>query len=257
MTGQRQPPPFANHFGPQAARYAHVWPGYPTALFHYLAVIARTPRVAWDCGTGNGQAAVGLAERFARVEATDPSAEMIAQAQPHPRVHYRVAQYETGLPARSVNLVSVAQALHWFDLPPFFAEVRRVLAPDGVFAAWCYALCRVEPRVDEVVDQFYRVTIGSYWPPERKHVDDGYRSLALPIDELVPPPIEMVQEWTLLEFLAYVRTWSGVAACIAARGEEPVAAFEESMRRTWGNAMLRRRVVWPLHFRIGHLRADP
>jgi SAM-dependent methyltransferase len=257
VTGPRQPPPFANLFGPQAERYAKVRPHYPPALFHYLAVMARTPRLAWDCGTGTGQAAIGLAERFARVEATDPSAEMIAQAPPHARVHYRVAQYDSGLPDASVNLVTVAQALHWFDLGPFFSEVRRVLAPDGVFAAWCYALCRVEPRVNEVLDQFYRVTLGPFWPAERRHVDDGYRTLALPIDESVPPPIEMSHDWTLLEFLAYVRSWSGVTAFIAARGEEPILAFEETMRRTWGNAVVRRRVVWPLSFRIGHLRRDP
>ncbi len=244
---------FGNYFGPQAGAYLEIRPRYPAAMFHFLAVVAPNQRLAWDCATGNGQAAVGLADRFAHVMATDPSADMIGVAIPHPRVTYRVGKYNSGLEPRSVSLVTVAQALHWFEIDPFFDEVKRILMPGGVFAAWCYGLCRIEPRVDEVVDLFYQVTLGAFWPPERKLVDDAYRTIALPIVEMAAPRFEMVEEWTMNDFLRYVRTWSGVVKCIAARGELPMTAFEEALRDRWGAPHKRRQVRWPVHFRIGHL----
>ena len=252
-----QPPPsdsFKNYFGPQAAAYLDIRPRYPAALFHYLALLAPNQRVAWDCATGNGQAAVGLADRFAQVIATDPSAEMVAQSIAHPRVTYRVGKYNSGIAAQSASLITVAQALHWLELDPFFDEVRRVLMPGGIFAAWCYGLCRIEPRVDEVVDLFAHVTLGSFWPPERKLVDEAYRTLALPLTELAPPRFEMTEEWSMAEFLRYVRTWSAVTRCIAARGELPMIAFEDALRDRWGAPTTRRPVRWSLHFRIGHLQ---
>ncbi|HLA90499.1 MAG TPA: class I SAM-dependent methyltransferase [Gemmatimonadaceae bacterium] len=245
---------FSNLFGPQAARYTEARPRYPRPLFHYLAVAARGTRVAWDCATGNGQAAVGLAERFTRVVATDASADMIAKVIPHPRVAYHVAKYDSKLPDRSANLVAVAQALHWLELDPFLDETRRVLVPGGVLAAWCYSLCRIEPRIDEIVRLFHEVTLGPFWRSDRRLVEEGYRSIALPLEEMAPPPLEMVEDWTMPQFVAYVRTWSGVANCVAARGEEPVRAFEAALRERWGMPMLRREIRWPLHFRIGRVR---
>ena len=243
-----------SYFGPQADRYAAHRPTYPLALFHYLAVTSRQTQMAWDCATGNGQAATGLALRFARVVATDASREMIAHAPPHPRVTYREARYDSGIASGTCDLVTVAQALHWLDLDPLLAEVRRVLVPRGVFAAWCYSLCRVAPAIDEVMDVFYRVTLGPYWPAQRRHVDDGYRSLALPLDELVAPPIVMSHEWSLVDLTRYVRTWSAVGQLRAARGDEPLAAFEAALRGAWGHPALRRLVTFPLSFRVGHLR---
>ena len=244
----------SNLFGPQAERYAVHRPAYPLALFHYLAVTSRQTQLAWDCATGNGQAAIGLATRFARVIASDASREMIAHAPPHPRVTYREARYDSGIASGTCDLVTVAQALHWLDLDPFLAEVRRVLTPRGVFAAWCYALCRVAPAIDEVVDVFYRVTLGPYWPVQRRHVDDGYRSIALPLDELVAPPIVMAHEWSLMQLASYLRTWSAVGQLRAARGDEPLLAFEDALRGEWGNPGLRRLVTFPLSFRVGYLR---
>lgn len=245
---------FPNYFGPQAERYAEYRPTYPSALFHYLAVTSGRTRLAWDCATGNGQAAVGLATRFARVVATDASDEMIAHAVPHPRVEYAVARHESGIAAGSCDLVTVAQALHWLDLDPFLAEVRRVLAPGGIFAAWCYSLCRIEPAIDEVVDAFYRVTLGSYWPPQRRHVDDGYRALALPLDEVVAPPLVMAHDWSLIDLARYMRTWSAVGRLRTARGDQPIVEVEHALHRVWGNPGLRRHVTFPLSFRIGQLR---
>ncbi len=255
MSQQRTPPGgFQNHFGPQASRYVEGRPRYPRSLFHYLAVTAGGTQLAWDCATGNGQAATGLAERFAHVLATDASAEMIAQAEPHPRVTYRVAKYETGLGDASANLVTVAQALHWLEIGPFVAEAKRVLVPGGLFAAWCYQLCRIEPRIDEVVRLFYEVTLDGFWSSERRHVEDGYQSIALPLEEIAPPMIEMTEEWTMPQLVSFVRTWSAARKCVAARGEEPLRAFEGALKERWGMPMLRRRVRWPMCFRIGHAR---
>lgn len=242
---------FHNYFGPQADRYRAYRPRYPEALFQYLATAAGGTRLAWDCATGNGQAAVRLAERFSAVIATDPSDAMIALAMPHPRVTYAVSRYESGLPDRSANLVTVAQALHWFDLDPFVREVRRVLVPGGMFAAWCYSRCTVSPGVDEIVDLFYRVTLAPFWAGERRLVDDGYRSIVLPLDDASPPPFEILERWTLPEFASYIRTWSAVNALVAARGEAALIAFEEALGATWGEADARRPVLFPVHCRIG------
>lgn len=245
---------FADHFGPSSALYCEARPGYPPALFHFIAIIAPHTRLAWDCATGSGQAANGLAGRFTKVLATDPSDAMIAAAAPHPRVRYAVTAYDTGLEAGTVGAVTVAQALHWLDLDGFLREARRVLVPDGLLAAWCYSLPRVVPEVDDVTDHFYRVTLGSYWPPERRHVENGYQSIALPIDEYAVPPFEMVEDWVCDGYLAYVRSWSAVARCIEARGPEPVATFERALREAWGNPARTRRVRWPMHFRVGEVR---
>lgn len=255
MSGQPDPAGgFHNYFGPQASRYREFRPRYPAALFHYLATVGGGTRLAWDCATGNGQAAVRLAERFAHVVATDPSDQMIAQAIPHPRVTYTVAKYESGLPDRGTNLVTVAQALHWFDLDPFIREVRRVLVPGGVLAVWCYSRCTVDYGVDEVVDLFYRVTLGPFWSPERRFVDEGYRTLPLPLHEMAPPPFEMIERWSLGEFTSYIRTWSAVNKFIQARGEEPVLAFEDALAGMWGEPDQARQVRFPVHCRIGEIR---
>lgn len=166
---------FRDHFSAQAKAYAKFRPRYPAVLFHYLAVRSPGTQLAWDCGTGNGQAAAGLAERFARVLATDPSAAQLASAVRHPRVEYRESMYDTGLKAGSAQLVTAAQALHWMDVDAFLGEARRVLQPSGLLAVWCYSLCRIAPPIDELVEFFYRVTMGTFWPPERRLVNEEYQ----------------------------------------------------------------------------------
>lgn len=247
-------PAFTDHFGARSQLYREVRPTYPAALFHFLAIIAPSTRIAWDCATGNGQAATSLAGRFTAVLGTDPSEAMIAEAAPHPRVRYAVTTYDTKLEDRSVGVVTVAQALHWLDVDAFIVEARRVLVPDGLLAAWCYTNCRVSPGLDELLDHFHDVIVGPYWPLERKHVVDGYRAIALPIDEYAVPPFEMLEEWNLAQYLGYIRSWSGVAKCVAARGEQPVLDFEEEVRREWGNPLLRRPIRWPMRFRVGEVR---
>ncbi len=243
---------FRDHFSSVAPSYAAFRPRYPAALFAALAELAPARTVAWDCATGTGQAAVDLAGFFERVEATDASAAQIAAALPHPRVVYRQAAAEaSGLPGGSVDLVTVAQALHWLDRDAFFAEVRRVLVPGGVLAVWGYATLEIEASLDAIITAFYRDTIGPYWPPERALIETGYRTIELPFAELPVPPIRMVAEWTLDELGGYLRTWSAVLRHDQATGRDAVGELLPVLGRAWGPADRPRTVRWPLAVRAG------
>lgn len=243
---------FKDHFSAQAADYTRYRPGYPEELFAWLAAQAPARDAAWDCGTGSGQAALGLAPLFARVIATDPSARQIAHAAPHPRIEYRVAPAEaSGIDAASVDLVTVAQAIHWFDLDRFFAEARRVLRPGGVIAAWTYTLLDVEAGIDELVSDYYRNVVGPFWPPERKMVDDRYRSLPFPFDAIAAPAFDIRTEWSLDDLLGYLGTWSATQAYVKATGSNPLAELSRRLAPLWPDPGQRKTLRWPLHLRVG------
>jgi ubiquinone/menaquinone biosynthesis C-methylase UbiE len=246
----------ALHFERSSADYKRCRPTYPQALFTYLGSLPPATDLAWDAGTGNGQAAVGLAGVFRRVVATDASAQQLGEATPHSGVSYRVASAEeSGLAAASVDLVTVAQALHWFDLDRFYAEVERVAKPGGVLAVWCYTLIRVSPEVDRAIEQFYYDVVGPYWPKQRLHVEAAYRDLPFPFPELPPPPaFAMELEWDLPDLIGYVQTWSPVQIFADERGYDPVAELAPKLAAAWGRPDERRTVRWPLHFRIGRVR---
>lgn len=243
---------FQDHFSGHAADYAKFRPRYPASLFADLAALCLARSEAWDCGAGNGQAAVGLAERFEHVTATDASAQQIAQAQLHPHVSYRVAnERESGLPDQFVDLVTVAQALHWFDAPAFFAEVRRVLKPQGVIAVWCYTLTQLGEPFDAMLYRYYTETVGPYWPPERALVEQGYRTIEFPFDELPPPAAKMEQELSLDGLLNYLGTWSASKRFEQMRGFSPLPVLERELAPLWGERDQPRLVMWPLSIRIG------
>jgi SAM-dependent methyltransferase len=245
----RLPAEFKDHFSRDAAAYAEYRPRYPDELFVWLAAQAPSRRLAWDAGTGNGQAAVALAEYFSRVVATDPSEEQLAEAPARPKLEYRQAAEEAALPDASVDLVTVAQALHWFDRPRFWAEARRVLRPRGVIAVWCYQPQRVSPEIDRLIHRFYHDTVGPWWPPDRKLVEQGYRTIEFPFREITPPEFSMSAEWTLEQQLGYVGTWSAVSRMREATGQDPVGELRPELDQAWGDG--RRLVVWPLSVRAG------
>ena len=250
---------FTDHFSSVALAYAAHRPRYPDELFAWLASISPARGVAWDCGAGSGQASVGLAAHFGRVIATDASAAQIAQAPPHPAVEYRVAPAEdTGLPDESADIVTVAQAAHWFDLPRFFAEARRVVRPGGVVALWTYNLLSSGvPEVDALIGHFYGTTLGPWWSPERRLVDEGYRSIAFPFDERPAPPFEMRARWTLDQVLGYLRTWSAVDRFRRETGRDPVVPLADALRRQWTEPAAPREIVWPLALRVGRVMREP
>jgi SAM-dependent methyltransferase len=244
----------SDHFTPVAGQYATFRPGYPDELFDWLAGIAPQREMAWDCGSGSGQATVALAARFARVLGTDISAAQLASAPALANVEYRVTPAEaSGLPDRSADLVTVAQALHWFDLPKFYAEVRRVLKPQGVIAAWGYNRLLVDqPEVQRSVDRFYEETIGSYWPPERVHVENGYRDLDFPFPRIAAPQFSLHKDWTREHLLGYLRSWSAVARFKAANGYDPVDALAGEIAAHWPEGKMMR-VEWPLFMLVGRM----
>jgi SAM-dependent methyltransferase len=217
--------------------------------------LTREHRVALDCGTGNGQAALGLANHFERVIATDPSADQISRATPNPRIEYRVAPAESsGLPDASVDLVTAAQSLHWFDPAVFFSEARRVLTADGAIAVWGYG----DPILDEeslnrTLHTFNRGMLERCWYPERKLLLDGYLAIPFPFDELNVPAMDLEARWTLAELAGYLRTWSATARYLVELGVDPVVEVEKSLSRDCGDPEQPRLIRWHLYIRAGKI----
>jgi ubiquinone/menaquinone biosynthesis C-methylase UbiE len=244
---------FHDHFSSVANRYADFRPRYPSELFDYLATLVPRTSPVWDCACGNGQASVDLAARFDRVIATDASKEQIASATPNPRIEYRVAPGEqSGLPDKTIGLVTVAQALHWFNFDRFYAEVKRVSTPNAVIAVWAYGITTVESdAVNQLVQHFYADTVGPYWPPERKEIETGYRTIPFPFAEITPPAFHMAAHWTLEQLLGYFSTWSATSRYIKATGRNPLEPLAAELAQVWGDANHRRQIAWPLVVRMG------
>jgi SAM-dependent methyltransferase len=242
-------------FSPLAGRYARARPGYPPALFEHLATLVDRRVMAWDCATGNGQAAVSLAEHFERVIATDISPDQIGHAIKHRRVEYRVARSESsGLDDHSVDLVTVASAVHWFDLEAFYAEVQRVLLPGGVLAVWTYHVGHVEPPFDSVFYRFYYDVLSPFFSSGAKLVDEHYKTLVLPGESLDPKePFFVTAEWNLDQMKAFIKSWSGAQKYSEERGHDPVDAISDELGSLWGTPTKIHRVRWPLFVRAARI----
>ena len=215
---------FPDHFSGVASDYAAFRPQYPAALFDWLASVCQRCDAAWDCACGSGQASRALASHFDLVVGTDASPTQVAAAEATENNRFVVAvSEETPLADCAFDLVTVAQALHWFVGERFFEEVRRVVRPGGVFAAWTYGMPHiVDDAIEKVVHDFINVLLEPYWPPEIQMVLDGYASIDLPFEELQPPAFEMEVDWTLDRFLGFARTWSAVGRWVEERGGDPV-----------------------------------
>ncbi|MCW8195436.1 class I SAM-dependent methyltransferase [Proteobacteria bacterium 005FR1] len=242
---------FKDHFSTASDDYRAYRPQYPAELFDYLAALAPSREHAWDCGCGNGQASVALAERFKRVTASDASGAQIAQAEARDNISYRISPAEEIAAAdESLDLVTVAQAIHWFDHPRFFAEVTRVLKPRGVLAAWGYQLLNTDTPLDEFIVQFHGEVVGPYWPAGRELLDEGYTRVDFPFPREQAPTFYMRRQWSFGHLLGYLNTWSAVKAYEKARGRNPVTEHEATLRQYWGNAETRD-VYWPLILYVG------
>lgn len=249
-------PEFHDHFSGIANEYARYRPRYPSSLFDYLASIVSEHDLAWDCATGNGQAAVALAKHFKQVIATDASTEQITNAEPDSRVQYKIAAAETsGLDADSTDLITVAQALHWLDLPSFYKEAHRVLKPTGILAVWAYGKMKFDiPEIRSVLGHFYYDTIGPYWPPERNHVEEGYLTLEFPFDEIETPVFTIEAAMTLEELIGYIRTWSATQCYQKEQGKDPIPGLAREIELVWDDPELPITVYWPITLRVGHVK---
>lgn len=246
--------PFKDHFSSAAVGYAAHRPTYPATLADHLAALAPARDLALDCGCGNGQLSVLLAERFGRVVGTDASAGQIARATPRPNLAYRVAPaQESGLPPASVDLVTVAHAAHWFDLDAFYAEARRIGRPGAVLALIAYGVLRLEGGPGEVVADFYGRVLGRHWPPERVHVERGYRDLPFPFAEIGPPALSIEVDWSLADLVGYVDTWSALRSLERAEGRGAFERFRRALGEAWGAPESRRQIVFPLALRLGRI----
>lgn len=221
-------------------------------MYAHLASIAPGRSLAWDCGTGNGQAAVSLAGHFERVHATDASAEQIAHALPHPKVDYCVESAEqVSLDSGSVDLVTVAQAVHWFDLDKFFAEVKRVLKPGGILAVWTYHLPESSPLVDKSLLRYYSEVLAGFWPERIRYLEERYRTLPFPFEEIVPPAFEMEARWDRNQLMGFLDSWSATQRYREQNGRHPLEEIWEDLSDDWKDEEEKRTVRWALHFRIG------
>jgi SAM-dependent methyltransferase len=244
---------FADHFSRLATGYATYRPQYPDGLFAAIAAASRSHEVVWDCATGTGQAVRGLARHFALVLASDASREQVAAATSHERARYLVARAEAApLPAGSACMITVAQALHWLELAEFYAEARRVLRPGGLLVVWTYGSQRVDGGpIDSVLHDFYQRVVGPYWPPQRRWVETGYRTLRFPFEEVALQAPPMSADWTLGQLLGYIGTWSAVARCRESSGTDPVSELADRVVPLWGDPAVSRRIEWPISVRAG------
>ena len=252
MSGKKESSTFEDHFSGQSQVYAQYRPKYPEEIYGFLASIVPGHSLAWDCGTGNGQAAVGLAQYFDKVYATDASAEQIAHAQLHGKVDYYVEPAEhVSLPASSADLVTVAVAIHWFNFDEFYREVRRVLRPQGVIAAWTYSLTEITPEIDRLVYRYYKEITGPYWPERIHYLEERYETLPFPFEEIVSPSFLMERSLSLNQYAGFLDSWSATQRYKAQNGQHPLEILWDELSSAWGGEERQRLVRWPLYFRIG------
>lgn len=243
-----------DNFSVQAAQYVCYRPVYPPELYEFLSTLLPCRDTAWDCGCGNGQAAAALARYFVQVEATDISRKQLNEAVKLENINYRLAPAEkSGLPPQSVNLITVAQALHWFNLQGFYAEVQRVAAPGACLAVWCYDVPSINQQVDAVVNQLYENVLGdAYWDAERKLVEQHYQTIDFPFSEIKTPQFEIKTEWTFDSLTGYLNSWSAVQHYIRRNGRNPVDGLTTELRNGWGDQPVCK-VTFPLYIRVGKI----
>lgn len=244
---------FHSFFNDKSDVYRAARPTYPEELLKFVAELAKSRDAAWDVATGNGQAAIGLAKHFAVVHATDVSENQIAHAIPHEKVVYAVKDAENPTFAdASLDLVTVAQALHWFDYPKFWPSLKRVLKPGGAFAAWGYDWFKVSPEIDQLIEQHVLSKISTFWAPQNRILWEGYRAVEFPFERISTPQFELRMEWSLEHLFAYLHSWSATRRCMEREGDQFFLAAFNATQAAWGDPQQKRTVVMPLHLLAGY-----
>lgn len=243
-----------DNFSKQAALYAKYRPGYPEDLFTFITSFLKSRKLAWDCATGNGQSAVQLANYFEKVIATDISAKQLEQAEQKSNIIYKVAPAEaSGIDTGTVDLVTVAQAIHWFDFDQFYTEVKRVAAAEAHLAVWCYSLLRIDKNIDKIIDDYHFNKLATYWDAERKYVDEGYASIPFSFQKIDTPHFEMVKYWTLEDLQGYLETWSAWQKYLSVNNSNPVLPLIEMIRPFWKTGEAQK-IIFPIHLLLGVIK---
>jgi ubiquinone/menaquinone biosynthesis C-methylase UbiE len=237
-------------FSKHSTEYAAFRPTYPPALYNFIFSHLKKFDLAWDCATGNGQAASDLAQRFKKIVATDLSETQIQKAAQNDKIHYSVCKAEkTPFEDSSFDLITVAQAIHWLNFDLFYSEAKRVGKPNSMLAIWGYSLLSVNPPIDKLIDDFYINIVGSYWDKERKFIDERYQTIPFTFEEIPSPKFEMMIEWTIDELKGYLNTWSAVQKFIQSNQFNPVDALIDSIKLNWRGK--KQMVRFPLFLRLG------
>jgi ubiquinone/menaquinone biosynthesis C-methylase UbiE len=245
---------FKDHFSKQSDIYAQSRPHYPDELFEYLTSLTPTRETAWDVGTGNGQAAGSLAKYFDKVIATDPSKKQIKNAFINKKIEYKVASAEeSGLDSNSVDLITAATAIHWFDHDKFYPEAKRILKPGGIIAAWCYAFSKTNDEIDAIIHHFATKTLKDYWPPERKFVWNNYEDLPFPFEEITAPKFYCIVNWNFNQWINYINSWSSTQKYISIHNSNPIEMILPELQKTWGDINEIKITSWELGLRVGRV----
>ncbi|MEP7263359.1 MAG: class I SAM-dependent methyltransferase [Bacteroidota bacterium] len=240
-----------DNFSSVSKQYAKFRPHYPAELFVEISNLVKRRESALDVGTGNGQFAVQLAKYFDKVTATDISKEQIQHAIKNEKINYSVQRAEeTEFEDNSFDLISVAQAIHWFDFDRFYNEVRRTIRNNGILAATGYGMPKVNEEVDRIVADFYEVTTGPYWDEERRYIDAGYKTIPFPFEEINLKPYAFIQQWNVDQFIGYLGTWSGVNHYLKAKGENPLDLIHSDLKKSWKDVQA---ITFPIITRVGRV----
>ncbi len=240
-----------DNFSQQADIYAQYRPHYPHTLFDFLSSLASQNQLAWDCGTGNGQVATQLASHFKKVVATDASQAQIEHASLLENIDYQVTTAEnSGLDTHSVNLITVAQAIHWFNFEHFYQEVRRVASKDGILAVWGYGLLRITPQLDAIIDYLYTNIVGQYWDQERRYLDHAYQTIPFPFEQLKIPNFKMTLAWSFPQLIGYLNTWSSVQKFIVQNDINPITQLTADLANCWGELESRKAIHWDIFMKV-------
>ena len=244
---------FKDHFSSHSNIYAKYRPHYPRELYDFILSHVTDKNLAWDCATGSGQAAIAVAPFFEKVIATDASKSQLEHASQHPKVDYLVAPAEhSGLENHSVDLITVAQAIHWFDFDAFYKEVKRVSRPGSILAAWTYYRYYIEPEIDDII-WHYRTIVEPFWPPERQYVEDQYETIPFPFEQIPHPMIEIKLAWNLNDLLGYLNTWSSTQRYLKEKGSNPLLLVKADLEKVWSDPSEKKGTVWPIILKMGYI----
>ena len=245
---------FKDLFSKQSKEYAASRPTYPRPLFEFLVRLVERRNLAWDCATGNGQAASVLGEYFDKVIASDASIKQIENARAGPNVDFAVFPAEKAvLRDESVDLITVAQALHWFQLDDFYREAGRVARQGAIIAAWTYGHHSINPEVDKIAQVFYKDIVGPFWPPEVRYVENKYEDIPFPFLQIKAPNFTIELEWDMNSLISYFYSWSSTQKYIEKNNSDPVERIYRDLKAAWGQEQFKRKVAWPVYLKVGRL----